>query len=293
MTTIRTRSTRLATAPCMAVLTLVACHATKEHAPTIATDRIDAAADTGHVADAGATDARVDGEGAHDAYVLEKDPEFLCRPFCVPSCPASTVTSTTVPLAKTRADETIRYPRPALADASAAKAVDRGIGTRLDAERVRYEHLSCANATGKCERSLDIECAPAFVSNDFVSIGCLELIELGGAHPTKDVLTLNFAIAKGAANPVRIEDFFDPKSAWRPELLRRFDDALRARMDRFFGADMPLETVKAVGPFVVSCRGLHLVDTELPFAIGPLDALVPWSELGPWLAAAGPVTALR
>lgn len=219
--------------------------------------------------------------------------EPACRPFCIPACTTSSAATQDSELPGLRSDEHIHQPLLKLSSATASQAGDALIRSRLTAERLRYESRSCVGSSPHCDRSLTIACIAAFASDTVVSIGCLEEYTLGGAHPVKDVFTVNFAIDKDVVKLVQLEDLFETSAVWRPELLRMYRASLRQRIDWLVGPGNPYAEVKDFGPFVVSCKGLHFVDTDLPFALGPVDSEVPWSVLGPWLSATGPAASLR
>jgi hypothetical protein len=182
------------------------------------------------------------------------------------------------------------YPYFVLCQARTAHAVENAIVKRLERERDAFDRerdeIPVCNKTDSDETCLyELECAPRYASERVVSVLCAGLRGLGGAHPEKKRFAINLGIRQGAVAPVALREIFAPQAPWARAVAARATEELERRLSgdtrdaNLDGMDELVRGAIAKPDFALEVEGLRLVYANFPFALGPQDVLLQWSQV--------------
>lgn len=160
------------------------------------------------------------------------------------------------------------------ADAAFAAAIERVVATEVK------EFLASAREEANCTArdappgncAMPIDCAVTLARGHGLSARCDATPYTGGAHPSKDVFSLNFVLDGDAVRPIRIDDLAVDAAAKR-KLIKKALAALEARngggLSELIGTHVFTDRDL---PFTIERGGrVRIIFTDLPFAVGPQD----------------------
>jgi hypothetical protein len=190
-------------------------------------------------------------------------------------------------------DVDMQFPAIVLPDpklSAAVSAVVRDGATAFGAKLKDTASGWCGLSPGRSP-SVWVQCETTYASPKFVSVACVGYVDMGGAHPNKSSITMNYEVP--AIREVHIEELFAPGTGWRAALDRLVPSAF----ERAFAEEDPTAPAwfdpPTSGAFVVTAQGLRFFfEDQVPFVVGSVHPLVPWRELRPYLRRGGVVANL-